>query len=132
MWFVNVTQSSHTRQKVNVFSLQHAFTNSSAHKYLVYWAKIIFVNLFLLLFMGHSALVYIIYKFLWFFLFIKFQPIRSACDDCDFYHQSKTPISFLCRWKLNFWPFIQLSETLLVELIIWSHWFPRFILNSDN
>ena len=132
MWFVNVTRSSHTRQKVNVFSLQHAFTNSSTHKYLVYLAKIIFVNLLLLLFMGHTTLVYIIYKFLWFFLFIKFQPIRSACHDCDFYHQTKTPISFLCRRKSNFWSLIQPSETLLVELIIGSHWFPKFILNSDN
>ena len=48
MWFINVTQSSYTRPKVNVFSLRHAFTNSSAHKYLVCLAKIISTNLFLL------------------------------------------------------------------------------------
>ena len=58
MWFINVTQSSYTRPKVNVFSLRHAFTNSSVHKYLVCLAKIISTNLFLLLFMDPTTLFY--------------------------------------------------------------------------
>ena len=33
------------------------------------------------------------------------------------YHQTKTPISFRCRWGLNPIYLIQLSETLPVELI---------------
>ena len=32
------------------------------------------------------------------------------------YHQTKTPISFWCRWGLNPKCLIQPSETLLVEL----------------
>ena len=32
------------------------------------------------------------------------------------YHQTKKPISFWCRWKLNFKSLIQLSETYPVEL----------------
>ena len=34
-----------------------------------------------------------------------------------FYHQVKTLICFWCMWELNFRSLIQLSETLLVELI---------------
>ena len=35
----------------------------------------------------------------------------------DFYHQFKISIAFWCRRKLNFKSLIQLSDTLLVELI---------------
>ena len=35
----------------------------------------------------------------------------------DFYHQFKISIGFWCRQKLNFKSLIQLSDTLLVELI---------------
>ena len=34
-----------------------------------------------------------------------------------FYHQTKTPISFWCKWGLNLRSLIQQSETLPVELI---------------
>ena len=50
------------------------------------------------------------------------QPLKtlipSASDDCVFYHQIKTSIKFffLCRRKLNLKSFIQLSETLSIEL----------------
>ena len=33
------------------------------------------------------------------------------------YHQTKTPISFRCRWELNPKFLIQPSETLLIKLI---------------
>ena len=33
-----------------------------------------------------------------------------------FYHQTKTPINFWCRWGLNFRSFIQSLETLSIEL----------------
>jgi len=33
------------------------------------------------------------------------------------YHQTKTPINFWCKWELKPRSLIQLSETLLIELI---------------
>ena len=45
-----------------------------------------------------------------FFFFREFQPMVFA------YHQSKTPISFWYRRRLNPRSLIQLSETLSVEL----------------
>ena len=41
--------------------------------------------------------------------------MSSALDDA-FYHQTKTPIGFLCRQGLNPESLIQPSETLPVEL----------------
>ena len=41
--------------------------------------------------------------------------MASVLDD-SFYHQTKTPISFWCRRRLNPRFFIQPSETLLIEL----------------
>ena len=37
--------------------------------------------------------------------------------ECAIYHQIKTLINFLCKWKLNHRSFIQLSKTLSIELI---------------
>ena len=34
-----------------------------------------------------------------------------------FYHQTKTPIGFWCKWGMNHRSLIQSSETLPVELI---------------
>ena len=43
--------------------------------------------------------------------------MTSALDDMiAHYHQTKTPISFWCKWGLNSRSLIQLSEILLVEL----------------
>ena len=58
---------------------------------------------------------------LFFFFNREFQPITSAPDDA-LYYQTKTLIDFWCRWWLNLKSLIQLSETLLVELIK-THYF---------
>ena len=41
--------------------------------------------------------------------------MASVLDD-SFYHQTKTPISFWCRWRLNPRFFIQQLEILPVKL----------------
>ena len=56
-------------------------------------------------------------KTVFFFFWIKFQPMTSVFGDCVFYHQTKTTIGFWCRRELNSRSLIQPSETLLVELI---------------
>ena len=50
----------------------------------------------------------------------------SALDDA-FYHQTKTPIGFLCRQGLNPESLIQLSETLPVELTGTHLYFSKLI-----
>ena len=39
-----------------------------------------------------------------------------ASNNCDFYHQTKTPISFWYRRRLNLKSIIQLSDILPIEL----------------
>ena len=58
---------------------------------------------------------------IFFFFYKEFQLIASAPDDA-LYYQTKTLIDFWCRWWLNLKSLIQLSETLLVELIK-THYF---------
>ena len=42
-----------------------------------------------------------------------------------FYHQTKTPINFWCRWRLNLRSLIQPLETLPIELVEthYNYWF---------
>ena len=63
---------------------------------------------------------------LFFFVFfvLEFQLMTFVFNDSSLsflmivlYHQTKIPISFLCRWELNLRSLIQPSETLPVELI---------------
>ena len=43
--------------------------------------------------------------------------MASASDNCVIYYQTKTPISFWCKWRLNIKSLIQLSKILPVERI---------------
>ena len=52
-----------------------------------------------------------------FFFFESFNLQHRPLLMIAVYHQTKTPIGFWCRWGLNPRSLIQLSETLLVELI---------------
>ena len=49
-------------------------------------------------------------------IIIEFQPMTIDSKDCAHYHQTKTPIYFLCRWGLNTKSFIQLLKILPIEL----------------
>jgi len=51
-----------------------------------------------------------------YFLYIEFQPMTSASDDCTLYYQTKTLINFWYSRKLNPKFFIQPLETLKIKL----------------
>ena len=42
--------------------------------------------------------------------------MTSAFDNCTLYYQTKTPIGFWCKWRLNLKSLIKPSETLPVKL----------------
>ena len=54
--------------------------------------------------------------YLFFFFFGKNFNLWCRLLMIALYHQTKTPISFWCKWLLNLRSLIQLSETLPVEL----------------
>ena len=93
-------------------------------------------------FINNSNTYYLTWTYfsIFFFLYIKFQFMVSAYDGCAHFHQTKTPIGFLCRWRLNLKFLIQQSKTLPVELsgthiyfsilIFFPNWFLTSFLYS--
>ena len=66
-----------------------------------------------------GATIVCLYVLFYFYFFLReFQPMTSALNDKDsFYHQTKIPNGFWCRWRLGSRSLIQLLKTLLVKLI---------------
>ena len=61
-------------------------------------------------FMWHFTTNIYIYIYIYIFEKVLTYDVRS------YYHQIKTPINFLCSWRLNLRSLIQPSKTLSVEL----------------
>ena len=69
-----------------------------------------------LLFLGIIYLEIFLDQKVWIFFFLESFNLWRLLLISALCHQTKTPISFWCRWKLNLRSLIQPSETLPVEL----------------